>query len=191
MDVITLPDLGSLIEILEVPLPDLQYVAAENVPEPYHHLLVHEGDMTRRLEQYYESPVHLSTLKVLHEPGSLFRQVLLQTDDMRTVEFGAIHIHLDKFQGGALQAVLGCFQPLGGILNAYSMYFRSRLSGFVTIHAEDALAGILGLEEDARLYGRINSLVDAQGETIADVIELLPPKGSGLRKQALGVQFSQ
>ncbi len=172
----TSPDLGSLIEILEVPLPDLTYVTADEVPEPYHHLLVHQGDMTRRLERYYESPVHLRTLKVLHEPGSLFRQVLLQTEDMTVVEFGAIQIHLDKFNGSALQAVLGCYQPLGGILNTYKMTYRSRLAGFITIRAEESLAGILDIQEGDRLYGRINSLVDARDETIADVVEILPPK---------------
>ena len=38
-------------------LPKLNYeqVEASEVPEPYQTLLVHEGDMTSRLEAYHES----------------------------------------------------------------------------------------------------------------------------------------
>ncbi len=175
MSCTTLSELGSFCALLNVPLPDLTAVEAERIPEPYHHLLVHDGDMTGRLESYYQSAIHLNTLRIMHLPGTLCRHVLLQTEDQHTVEFGAIQIHLGAFRGGALDAVLGCHQPLGGILNAYGIPYRGDLGGFFSIRADVSLSDLLDITPGTRLYGRFNRLVHGNGKTIAEVVEILPP----------------
>lgn len=171
-------EITPFIEMLNISLPNLTWLDPEAIPEPYNHLLVHEGDMTGRLERYHQSGIHLRTLKVQHEPGRLFRQVLLRTEQMETVEFGAIVIHLSGFNGPALQAVLGCRQPLGGILTTFEMGYHSALSGFLSINADVHLARELDINEGTVLYGRVNRLMHDgphQSGVIAEVIEILPP----------------
>ena len=42
-----------------------QEVAPNEVPEPYYSLLVHEGDMTSRLESYYEDTIKVRMIMLL------------------------------------------------------------------------------------------------------------------------------
>jgi len=175
MECMSLPDLADFCDLLQVELPDLVAVAPDAIPEPYHHLLVHDGDMTGRLQAFHQSGIRLRTLRIMHQPGTLCRHVLLQTEEQRTVELGAIRIHLGSFRGGALDAVLGCHQPLGGILNAYGISYQSNLAGFFTIRADATLADTLDITIGTRLFGRFNRLQRSEGAPIAEVVEILPP----------------
>lgn len=161
---------------LKLDAPHLNAVPADQIPMPYHHLLVHDGDMTGRLESYYEQTIHLETLRKVQADQHLYRQVLLRTADNRVVEYGVIRIALAQFGGEPLRQILGCYHPLGGILNRFQVDYHSDLAGFVRLHPDHVIAQALALEHDNRfLYGRQNRLVSGSGDTIAEVLEILPP----------------
>ncbi len=161
-------------EFLGVDLPPLEFIGPEAMPRPYRDLLVHRSDMTGKLESYYGQKIHLETLYARHGDDCLIRQVLLKIEDGRTVEFGAIRIHLDVFAGEARERVLGCRQPLGGILNEFAIPYRSRLSGFFQLKADDKVRRILDTNCAATLYGRQNRLTRDDDKPIAEVVEILP-----------------
>ena len=60
-------------------LPKLNFseLDASQIPEPYASLLVHDGDMTSRLEAYHESALSVSPLRSSNDGKSYFREVLL------------------------------------------------------------------------------------------------------------------
>src|SRR5712692_1087648 len=80
------------------PLPSVARVEAEEIPEPYRSLLVHESSMTLTLEKAYQRGVRLRVLKSALFGNVLSRQVVLVLDgDATVVEFGGIKIHLEHF----------------------------------------------------------------------------------------------
>ena len=77
--------------------PEIQEVPPDRVPEPYHQLLVHNGDMTPTLKQYHGDSIHLSVLDSLKTDTTFSRKVLLVLDSSGvTVEFGAICFYLES-----------------------------------------------------------------------------------------------
>src|SRR5262245_47359657 len=107
-------------------LPPLDQVEGETVPEPYRKLLVHDRDMTSTLENFHGAGLHLRLVSRALEGDDYFREVVLVLDGTeRPVEFGAIHIHLDRFPAAARREVLEERYPLGRILRDHAMPYVS------------------------------------------------------------------
>ena len=58
-------------------MPDWATVRAEEIPEPYRSMLVHEDDMTSTLERHYGGRVVLRALSTFTTRSWYFRRVLL------------------------------------------------------------------------------------------------------------------
>jgi len=157
------------------PLPAYGVIPADAVPEPYRSLLVHERDMTRTLEQFHAAPIHLRVLSRHRDAGAYCRESVLELDGSnRPVEFGAIRIHLDRFPEPGRTQILEEHRPLGGILNASERRYTSRPTAYLQFTADDFIAQALGISLPACLYGRQNTLRDAGGGILAEIIEILP-----------------
>src|SRR5262249_33436663 len=61
-------------------LPAFERLTGEQVPEPYHSLLVHLRDMTPTLEGYHQSTIHLEILNSEQRGDFYFREVVLRLD---------------------------------------------------------------------------------------------------------------
>ncbi|MBM3460386.1 MAG: hypothetical protein FJX77_17840, partial [Armatimonadetes bacterium] len=80
------------------PLPRLQFLPPEEIPEPYRSLLVHDRDMTPTLEQFHGGRIVLDLIHRRTEPTGLSREVVLVLSGSRKpVEYGAILIHRAPF----------------------------------------------------------------------------------------------
>lgn len=158
------------------PLPPVERVRGDEVPEPYHHLLVHDRDMTPTLEAFHGGRIHLRLLGRRVEAGALWREVVLTLDrSERPVEFGAIVIYLDRFPPAAREAILEGHTPLGTILAQHRIAHDSAPRAFVRVRADGLISAALAAEEGATLYGRRNVLATPDGEILADILEILPP----------------
>ena len=160
-------------------LPPLDQIDGEAVPEPYKSLLVHERDMTSTLENFHGAGVHLRLLGTVRKGDDYFREVLLVLDGFdRPVEFGAIQIHLARFPEAARQEILeGCF-PLGHVIKDHAIPFLSRPQAFLRIASDRLIDELLGLTGAHVLYGRRNTLLNPAGESLAEIVEILPPASS-------------
>ncbi|MFO1459918.1 MAG: hypothetical protein U1G08_10955 [Verrucomicrobiota bacterium] len=157
-------------------LPTFEAVPADTLPEPQRSLLVHNRDMTRTLEQFHGAPIHLRVLSRHREGGTYWRESALQLDGSnQPVEFGAIKIHLDRFPEPGRSQILNEHRPLGGILNASGRPYTSRPTAYLRFGADDFIARALNFSGRPILYGRQNTLRDAEGITLAEIIEILPP----------------
>jgi chorismate-pyruvate lyase len=158
------------------PLPVIEPIDGERMPEPYRSLLVHNGDMTTRLEDFHDASLRLRALHVEEAPHAYRREVLLCTRDADlAVEYGAIEICLDVFTEPLRSEIVEAHLPLGGLLNAYGIEYRSEPRAFFRVLPDLTLCRHFGVEAAAGFYGRSNRLLTAGGAVFARIVEVLRP----------------
>ena len=160
-------------------IPKLKYETIEggDVPQPYHDLLVHSGDMTSRLEEFHGGPINVKKLSSSSDGSAYFREVVLNTvSDGKPVEYGAIEIDLANFPDEIREEVIAAKRPLGGILNDHRLSYSSAPRAFLKVTADAPIREALGLDESANvLYGRSNVITGFNGQSYARIVEILPP----------------
>jgi chorismate-pyruvate lyase len=156
--------------------PAIDRIEMNEVPEPYHSLLVHKADMTSTLEKFHGEKLHVEVLTRDVRENEYCREVALVLDrTKKRIEFGAITIFLDLFPADARQEILRAQQPLGRILNLFSIPFASRPRAFLRLTSDKFIDNALQLPWPQLLYGRRNSLVDSRERPLAEIVEILPP----------------
>lgn len=157
-------------------LPPLQQIDGGDVPEPYRGLLVHESDMTSTLEEFHGGAVRIEVLGKNRRHDEYTREVILRTEATgQPIEFGAIKIFLDRFPEEARRQILAEHWPLGRILKEADMPFLSRPKAYLRIASDPLINRVLGLNGAQVLFGRRNTLTNADGEVLAEIVEILPP----------------
>lgn len=162
--------------------PKFEALLGARIPEPYRSLLVHRRDMTPTLEKFYRRTLRLHVLEKRSTRRVLARKVvLLPRGKRKPVEFGAIRIALDCFAPAARAEIMRCRTPLGTLLRTHAIPHACRPTAFVRVQTDEVIRGALHLNgRDAGfVYGRCNTLVDARGRILAEIVELLPPDGQG------------
>jgi hypothetical protein len=159
-------------------LPPLDQVDGEAIPEPYKSLLVHERDMTSTLESFHKAGIHLRLVSRDQRGDEYFREVVLVLDGSeKPVEFGAIKIQLDRFPEKVRQEILREQYPLGHLLKDFAIEYQSCPRAFLRVASDKTINGLLGLSGAHLLYGRRNTLLNPAGESLAEIVEILPPVG--------------
>ena len=167
--------LNEFYAMAEMPLPAIEAVSGEQVPEPQKTLLVHENDMTPTLQKFYNYRIDLELKKKVLNGRFFMREVVLLERRRRPVVFGAIRIHLEMFPEAVRQKILECRRPLGEILSDHQIPHRSHPDAFFRMVPDEIIKDALQLHDDRALYGRVNRLLDPQGEPLVEVVEILPP----------------
>ncbi len=161
-------------------LPAFETITGSEMPEPYRTLLVHQGDMTSRLETHFDSSLRLRVLHHETTPTAYRREVLLCTEDSAMpVEYGAIEINLAAFPEGVRAAILEARQPLGGLLNQHRITYRSVPRAFLRLAPDQEMNALFGTDPAGELYGRSNVLLGANDQMLARIVEVLRPLGNG------------
>ncbi|MBI5394889.1 MAG: hypothetical protein HZA91_06275 [Verrucomicrobia bacterium] len=161
-------------------LPAIERVEAAEVPEPYHRLLVHARDMTSTLETFHGDGIHLRVLRHGERDGVYHREVVLTLNRTGTpVELGAILIDLRLLPEAARELVRGAERPLGGILHECGVKFHSQPKAYIRVESDETTTQHFHLKRPCGLFGRCNVLQDAEERVLADIVEILPPAGSG------------
>jgi chorismate-pyruvate lyase len=161
---------------MRLPLPRIEQLKGDDVPEPYRSLLVHSSDMTPTLEGFYHRPMDLTVLSRETANEEYFREVVLKVaDEGRPVEYGVIRICLSHLPGPARQRVLQAQRPLGSILQTEGIPHISWPQAFFRVRSDAHTSAVLRLRECCDLYGRRNVLLDGSRRLLAEVIEILAP----------------
>jgi chorismate-pyruvate lyase len=159
----------------KLPLPRIERITGDEVPEPYHSLLVHDRDMTPTLEKFHGSNIHLEILNRQERGDFYFREVVLWLDDTpRPVEFGANKVNLALFPPRARQYILEERLPLGRILKECEIQHMTTAKAFLRVHSDELITRVLRLAEPCVLYGRRAAILDSQKRPLSEVVEILP-----------------
>jgi chorismate-pyruvate lyase len=158
------------------PLPRLEIVRREDLPDAEHALLVHDHDMTSTLGHYHDSALTLSVIEKEATGDYLLRMVVLNREraPQVPVEFGAIGIALAHFPPGVRRMIVRGERPLGAVLVEENVAFRSEPQAFFKIEADELIGELLAEAPGTELWGRCNVLSTPQGDTLADIVEILP-----------------
>ena len=156
--------------------PPFSPLFAQQIPEPYRQLLVHERNMTPTLEDFHGDTIHIERLNVLTKRNERSREVILRLDTSeKVVEYGASRIFVDTLPPQAVTLIKEGRVPLGTILTTYDCKHTVEVCGFFKIPSTQFFQNIFSGHSDSPLYGRRNALVAPNGTTLAEVCEILPP----------------
>lgn len=167
--------LGRFLERSRVAGVEFRWIEPDSVPEPFHGLLVHHGDMTSRLAEYHEDEISLDILQAGQVEGEYLREVVLRNaGTKKVVEYGIIEVVLPNFSPSMQAAILEGGQPLGGMLNETATFYGSSPLGYFEVPA-GALGDIFPKTPGGTmLYGRYNQLLGEDGVCLARIVEILP-----------------
>ena len=158
-----------------LPLPQIEKVTPDEMPEPYRSLLVHERDMTPTLEKFHGSDIHLKILKREQRGDFYFREVALLLDGSDVpVEFGANKVSLLLFPPKARQLILEERLPLGTILKECGIAHGTVAKAYFQVVADQLISSVLGVNSGSTLYGRKATINDSQKRPLSEVVEILP-----------------
>ena len=160
----------------KLPLPHIEFIPGEEVPEPFKSLLVHHNDMTPTLEAFHKSDIHLEIVSRERRGDFYFREVVLRLNgDDQPVEFGANKLYLGRFPEEARDLILQEYIPLGRILKDCRVPHRTQARAFLRVQADELIGGKFELTQPGLLYGRKAVISDLQGRPLSEIVEILPP----------------
>jgi chorismate-pyruvate lyase len=160
----------------KLPLPRIEMIPGEAVPEPFRALLVHNNDMTPTLEAFHKSDIHLEILTRERRGDFYFREVVLRLNrDERAVEFGANKVYVGRFPEEARELILAEQIPLGRILKDCGVKHQTAAKSFLRVETDELIGRAFELPPNTTLYGRKAVICDGQNRPLSEIVEILPP----------------
>jgi chorismate-pyruvate lyase len=149
-------------------------LVAVDIPPPYHALLVHEGEMTRTLEEHVGGGVGIRVLSTRARARVYVRRVLLVDEASgRPVAMGAVRLAIAALPRPVRAEVLRGRVPLGRLLRAAGLDFLSRPTGYLRVTPNPELMGLFWMTSPETLFGRTTTVL-LGARTIGEIVEILP-----------------
>src|SRR6185436_9019455 len=158
------------------PLPVVETVGHDDLPPALRDLLSAPRPLTPRLEDHHGESLALRVLERRRDGDRYARRIVLVRGDGVPVVLGAIAIDLDRLTPALRAEVLAEEVPFGHILATATA--TARPDALLRVQCDAFIADALELSprRDLQLYGRRRTLVDAEGATMATVVEILAPE---------------
>lgn len=173
-----LPDIQSLFALFPPAeyLADSRDVPAEQVPQPYRKLLVHEHHMTVTVEEHHGGPVDVKVLAEDLSGDAYARKILLALQSTgQIVQFGLMRVHFNYCSDKVRQEILSRQTPLGRILIQNNVLRRIEPTAFVRIIPGPGLMRWFGLAEATPTYGRL-ALIHCDEQPAIELLEIVAPE---------------
>jgi chorismate-pyruvate lyase len=152
-----------------------EYLAAEDVPEPYRTLLVHEHHMTVTVEAHHGSLVDVRILERKHEGDLYARKILLTLESTgKVVQFGIVRIHFEHCTQEVQGAIVAGNTPLGRVLIEHNVLRRIEPTAYLRILPGLAMMEWFGLQTPKPTYGRL-ALIHCDGQPAVELLEIVAP----------------
>ncbi len=165
------PDLNTLFQLFPPASYLRDVVPADQVPEPYHKLLVHEHHMTVTVEAHHGSLVDVKVLERKRDGDSYARKILLaKQSDGRIVQFGVVRIWLNYCSPKVSAAILSETTPIGRILIENNVLRRIEPTEFFRLTPGPDLAQWFG--SPASTYGRL-AIIHCDEKPAVELLEIV------------------
>jgi hypothetical protein len=172
------PQLADLLDLFPPTtwLRAYEYVAADQVPEPYHKLLVHEHHMTVTVESHHGSLVDVRVLQRVHEGDTYARKILLALQSTgRIVQFGIVRIHFQYCSAAVRDEILAGQTPLGRILINHNVLRRIEPTAFLRVLPGPAMLDWFSLKTMQPTYGRL-AIIHCDSQPAVELLEIVAPE---------------
>jgi chorismate-pyruvate lyase len=177
------PDLHTLLDLF--PTADdfagWEPVPADEVPAPYHGLLVHEHHMTVTVEAHHGDKVDVVILNRLHAGDVYARRILLALHKgRRVVQYGLVRINFRYCSPEVRSEIIAGRTPLGRILINHNVLRRIEPTGFLRLKPGSELMKLFGLDRPAPTYGRL-AYIHCNEQPAIELLEVVVPEEEGHR----------
>jgi chorismate-pyruvate lyase len=172
------PHLHELLSLLPTAqdFTSCEAITPEEVPPPYHGLLVHEHHMTVTVEAHHGSRVNVVILDRVHSGDYYARRILLALQKNRQiVQYGLVRINLRYCTPQVRREIIAGQTPLGRILINHDVMRRIEPTGFLGVVPGPALVQHFGLDWPAPTYGRL-AYIHCDGRPAIEVLEVVAPE---------------
>jgi chorismate-pyruvate lyase len=172
------PDIATLFQLFPSSsyLREFDVVAGEQVPPPYHDLLVHEHHMTVTVEAHHGSLVDVQVLERKRDGDAYARKILLaKKTDGRIVQFGLVLIWLNYCSPEVRAEILAEKTPLGRILINHNVLRRIEPTDFLRVTPGPEMMRWFGLTQPEPAYGRL-ALIYCDGQPAIELLEVVTPE---------------
>jgi hypothetical protein len=171
------PTLEALYSALPEPLPLPLYhsIPAEQVPEPFHKLLVHNQHMTIAMEAHHRCKIAVRVLQRQRFDGWYARRIVLcpsGTDQI--VQGGVVRIHLSMLDSDVQQAILREDTPLGHVLISHDIMRQIEVTNYLRLEPGPAMAAWPGFDPSKASFGRLG-ILHCDGQPAIELLEIVPP----------------
>lgn len=173
------PDLHALFALFPPvgDLPDYEFVPGEQVPEPYHGLLVHRHHMTVTVESFHGDKVDVKVLAKNVSGDHYARKILLALHQTgKIVQFGIMRVHFRYCSPAVQEAIVAEQTPLGRILIEHDVLRWIEPTRFLRVHPCPALKMWFGLEPSPETYGRL-AIIHCNLQPAVELLEIVAPVG--------------
>ncbi len=172
------PDLPTLFALFPPAddVPDYEVIAPDEMPQPYHGLLVHEHHMTVTLEAHHGRLVDVHLLACRHHGDSYARKIVLTPQgSKRVVLFGIVRIHLNYCTPAVRAAIVAGRTPLGRVLIQHNVLRRIELTSYLRVTPSPAMMGWFHLDQPTPLYGRLG-YIHCDRKPAVELLEIVAPE---------------
>ncbi len=161
----------------ESELPLCEEIPPEEVPEPYHRLLVHENHMTVTIEAHHADRVVVRPYSV-HRQGDLYGRKLDLTlgSTGEIIMTGIMLINFSFCSNEVRDLIVEQKTPLGRILIENNILRSITAETFLRINAKDPLVARFQLAEPCTAYGRLATIFCDEKPAV-DLLEIVRPEG--------------
>jgi chorismate-pyruvate lyase len=156
--------------------PTAVEVPVEEVPQPYHRLLVHTHHMTVTVERFYGSPVDVRVMNCRRTGNEYSRKILLTRKDetRKVVQFGLVRINLGVCPEPVRNAIVEGKTPLGRVLIQHDMLRRIEPVAFLRVTLSPTMAEWFHVPPGTETYGRLGVIYTGDRPAV-EVLEILCP----------------
>jgi len=148
-------------------------VAPDDIPAPFHKLLVHREHMTTTLETLHGAAVALKVLRHHHQGDDYAREILLTLPGSgKVVEFGIVRMDLRLITPGVRSEILAGEAPLGDILIRHDVMRRIDPKWYFRIQPKSSLAQSFGSQPSSDFYGRLG-VIHCNGQPVIKLLSVI------------------
>jgi chorismate-pyruvate lyase len=157
-------------------MPEYELVSPDEVPPPYHDLLVHEHHMTVTVEAHHGDLVDVRILERRQEDDWYARKILLTLQGSgRVVQFGIMRVHFHYCSAGVRDEIVAGQTPLGRILIQHNVLRRIEPTGYLRVLPGPAMMMWFGIPHVQPTYGRL-ALIYCDAMPAVELLEIVAPE---------------
>jgi len=157
-------------------LDGFEFIPTDEVPQPYHGLLVHEHHMTVTVEAHHDGLVDVKVLERRVGDDAYARKILLALQKTsRVVQFGIMRVHLPDCGPEVRNEIVAARTPLGRILIEHDVLRRIELTALLRVVPGPPMCGWFGLDRQIPTYGRL-ARIHCNGRPAVELLEIVAPE---------------
>ncbi len=153
--------------------PEYEVLAPDEVPPPYHDLLVHEHHMTVTVEAHHGALVDVRVLARHRQGDTYARKIVLNPRGSdRVVLFGIVRINLAYCSPAVRDEILAERTPLGRILIEHDVLRRIEPTNYLRFLPGPESKRWFGFPKARTVYGRL-AYIHCDGLPAVELLEVV------------------